>query len=306
MTATSATGSLIGRGRELERRPHRSPDLLGGDPGVEGLVRGAAAEGTDDVVARPVPGVRRPERLLHPRPELGVPHPRPLTRGSPARRARSRRAAPVTGAPRSTSQPASSSTARSGSSRQNVKWRGPPTLPWVENRAPSPSLTARWSAPPGTGGAGEPGAARSGGPRAGRAAGTPRPTRRRTARRARGRRGRRPAGRARRPRTRRRAASGRRPAVMSVRRTDRPASSSARASRPGPLPTSSTRAPASSAATNRSIAARTSSGISCVPARVVLREGVVGRDRDPLGDVGDVVGVVDEVVEVVAGEACRR
>ena len=35
---------------------------------------------------------------------------------------------------------------------------------------------------------------------------------------------------------------------------------------------------------------------------VLLGVRVVGRDRDPLGDVGDVVRVVHQVVQVVAGE----
>src|SRR3712207_2344093 len=50
------------------------PHLLGRLPRLQRLVDRPAAQVGDHLLPGPYPRVRRPEGLLHPRPELGVPH----------------------------------------------------------------------------------------------------------------------------------------------------------------------------------------------------------------------------------------
>src|SRR4051794_20344783 len=118
MTATSAcvmTASLLSR-RQLEGAPDRGPDLLGRDAGGQRLLGRAPAELRHDELVGPAAVVARPQGLLHPAPELGVPH---MPQNRTARvTIHSWPLPPTPWVSCSTRQPASASTARSGCSRQ--------------------------------------------------------------------------------------------------------------------------------------------------------------------------------------------
>ena len=187
-------------------------------------------------------GVRRSERRVHPLPELGVPHAR-LARTTSHR------------SPRTPSSWVTSVDPPAG----RLEHR-PQRLLAPEGEVPRGAhvtvgreagavalLQGEVEHPAGAGGVGEPVGGPAAGPRAARAAARPTSRRRRTSSGS--------VGSVRSP-VSGSTTSASKPAarsiftnagVMSVRRTESPAASSARASRPGPLPISSTRAPGRSA-----------------------------------------------------------
>src|SRR5690348_11983690 len=64
-------------GRKPQGAMDRTPDLLGTEPGVQRLSRRAPAELAHHELVGPDLVVAGPERVLHPGPELGVPHTAP-------------------------------------------------------------------------------------------------------------------------------------------------------------------------------------------------------------------------------------
>ena len=138
------TGRLALRVGQPERPPDGGPHRLRALAGRQRLGDGPPVELADHVLLGPGAGVRRSERGVHPAPELRVSH-RRVARTSSQRSPWGLSPCPTC----STDHPAPSSTARSASSRQYVKWRGDDTFPWTDHDSPSPSFSEAWSRPPG-------------------------------------------------------------------------------------------------------------------------------------------------------------